>query len=220
MRILLLEDDQQLGKALQTALSQNEFQTVWVRRVMDAFSLLETDVFSVVLLDIGLPDGSGLDVLKQLRKNKKSVPIVMLTARDAIQDRIDGLDLGADDYLAKPFAVPELISRIRAVVRRSAGFSESIWRVGQLSIDPSRHCAMLSDVPIDLSVKEYTLLVELVRSAGKYVTRSRLEAVLFGLNNQLDSNALEVHMHNLRKKVGSVQIRTIRGVGYLLEIDQ
>jgi two-component system, OmpR family, response regulator QseB len=219
MRLLLLEDDQQLGKALQAALSQNEFQAVWVRRVVDALSLLDTDVFSVVLLDIGLPDGSGLDVLKWLRKNNKTMPIIMLTARDAVQDRIDGLDLGADDYLAKPFSVPELISRIRAVARRSAGFAESIWRVGELSIDPSRHCAMISQVPIDLSLREYTLLVELVRNAGKYVTRSRLEGVLFGLNNQLESNALEVHMHNLRKKVGDVRIRTIRGVGYLLETD-
>jgi two-component system, OmpR family, response regulator QseB len=217
MRILLLEDDEPLGKALAAALSQNGFQTVWVRRVVDALALLETDMFSIALLDIGLPDGSGLDVLRSIRLSEKKIPVIMLTARDGLQDRIDGLDLGADDYLAKPFAIPELHSRIRAVIRRTAGFADSIWRVGTLSIDVARHNATISGIPIDLSLREYTLLVELVRNAGVYVTRSRLEAVMFGIN-QLEGNSLEVHIHNLRKKLTDIRIRTIRGVGYQLEV--
>jgi two-component system, OmpR family, response regulator QseB len=217
MRILLLEDDLQLGKALQAALAQSEYKTTWVRRVVDAQALLKSEAFAAVLLDIGLPDGSGLDVLTALRAEGKSIPVIMLTARDAVSDRVRGLDAGADDYLAKPFAVTELLSRIRAVTRRSAGFAEAVWRVGALSIDPSRHRAMIDDAVLDLSLREYTLLVELVRSAGKYVTRTQLEQVLFGLNAQLESNALEVHMHNLRKKLGAITIKTIRGVGYLLE---
>jgi two-component system, OmpR family, response regulator QseB len=217
MRILLLEDDLQLGKALQAALAQSEYKSIWVRRVVDAQALLKSEAFAAVLLDIGLPDGSGLDVLTALRAEGKSIPVIMLTARDAVSDRVRGLDAGADDYLAKPFAVPELLSRIRAVTRRSAGFAEVVWRVGTLSIDPTRHRAMIAGTALDLSLREYTLLVELVRSAGKYVTRTRLEQVLFGLNAQLESNALEVHIHNLRKKLGAITIKTIRGVGYLLE---
>jgi two-component system, OmpR family, response regulator QseB len=217
MRILLLEDDQQLGKALTTSLGQHEFKPVWVRRVIDARTLLETEVFSAVLLDIGLPDGSGLDILKEIRAARKNVPVIMLTALETIQDRIVGLDSGADDYLGKPFAFPELLSRIRAVIRRSAGFSESIWRIGPLSIDVARHCALLDEATIDLSLREYTLLLELIRNSGQYVTRTQLENVLFGADNQLAGNSLEVHIHHLRKKIGPINIRTIRGVGYRLE---
>jgi two-component system, OmpR family, response regulator QseB len=216
MRILLLEDDEPLGKALVAALSQNEFQAIWVRRVADALALLKTDMFSLALLDIGLPDGSGMDVLDSILSDQKRIPVIMLTARDALQDRIDGLDRGADDYLAKPFAITELLSRIRAVIRRSAGFANSIWTVGALAIDVARHSVTSSGKVIDLSLKEYTLLLELARNAGVYVTRSRLEAVMFGMN-QLEGNSLEVHVHNLRKKLVDTRIRTIRGVGYLLE---
>lgn len=217
MRILLLEDDLQLGKALQAALAMSEFEAIWVRRVADARMILGTETFSVVLLDIGLPDGSGLDVLRWLRETRNNVPVIMLTARDAVDDRILGLNAGADDYMPKPFAVPELLSRIRAIHRRSLGFTQELWRIGQLSIEPSKYKVSVAGVPVHLSDREYTLLLELARCAGKYVTRESLEGVLFKSETVIESNALEVHMHKLRKKLGIDCIRTIRGVGYLLE---
>ena len=217
MRLLLLEDDLQLGKALQTALTQSEFQSVWVRRVLDAKAMLEAEPFAAALLDIGLPDGSGLDVLAWLRKCGNTLPIMMLTARDAVDDRVRGLDAGADDYLPKPFAIPELLSRIRALTRRSAGFAEQIWRIGKLSIEPSRQRVLLDDALLELSLREYTLLLELARNAGRFVTRSQLEQVLFSGDASIESNALEVHVHHLRRKLGAERIKTIRGVGYLLE---
>ena len=220
MRLLLLEDDLQLGKALQTALTQSEFQSVWVRRVLDAKAMLETESFAAALLDIGLPDGSGLDVLSWLRASdapRNTLPVIMLTARDAIDDRVRGLDAGADDYLPKPFAIPELLSRIRALTRRSSGFVEQVWRIGKLSIEPSRQRVLLNDALIELSLREYTLLLELARNAGRFVTRSKLEQVLFSSETAIESNSLEVHVHHLRKKLGAERIKTIRGVGYLLE---
>ncbi len=216
MRLLLLEDDLQLGKALQTALGQSNFQTVWVRRVQEAKSLLATESYAVVLLDIGLPDGSGLDVLAWLRQQRSTVPIMMLTARDSIDDRIEGLDMGADDYMPKPFAIPELISRIRAISRRSVGFAQETWHIGDLCIEPAKHKASLAGAPLDLSLREYTLLLELAKNAGRYVTRSKLEQAVFNSQTDIESNALEVHVHHLRKKLGAQRIQTIRGVGYLL----
>ena len=217
MRVLLLEDDLQLGKALQSALSQDEFQPVWVRRVQEANNLLKEEAFVALLLDIGLPDGSGLEVLESLRKEGKHIPVIMLTARDALEDRIKGLDMGADDYLPKPFAVPELISRLRAVIRRSSGFADKAWRIGTLCIEPAKHKVSLGNVTLDLSVREYDLLMELARQAGRYVTRAKLEQAIFKNDTEIESNALEVHVHHLRKKLGADRIKTIRGVGYLLE---
>jgi two-component system, OmpR family, response regulator QseB len=216
MRLLLLEDDLQLGKALQAALKQSEFHIVWVRRVQEAKALLATESYAVVLLDIGLPDGSGLDVLAWIRKQGSTVPVVMLTARDTVNDRIEGLDMGADDYMPKPFAIPELVSRIRAVSRRSAGFAEEVWRIGDLTVEPAKHRASVADTPLELSLREYTLLLELAKSAGRYVTRSQLEQAVFNTQTDIESNALEVHIHHLRKKLGAQRIQTIRGVGYLL----
>jgi two-component system, OmpR family, response regulator QseB len=216
MRLLLLEDDLQLGKALQAALKQSEFQIVWVRRVQEAKALLATESYAVVLLDIGLPDGSGLDVLGWIRKQRSTVPVVMLTARDTVNDRVEGLDMGADDYMPKPFAIPELVSRIRAVSRRSAGFAEEVWRIGDLCVEPAKRRASLADTPLELSLREYTLLLELAKNAGRYVTRSQLEQAVFNTQTDIESNALEVHIHHLRKKLGAQRIQTIRGVGYLL----
>jgi two-component system, OmpR family, response regulator QseB len=221
MQVLLLEDDLQLGKALLTALTQNNFQPVWVRRVEDATFQLANKDFKAALLDIGLGDevtgGSGLDVLAALRKAGSTLPVMMLTARDSLQDRVGGLDAGADDYLAKPFAVPELLSRLRALCRRSAGFVEEVWRVGELSIEPTRQRVLLRGQVIDLPQREYRLLLELARQAGRFVTRAALEDVVFGSTATIESNALEVYVHHLRKRLGAGHIRTIRGVGYLLE---
>ena len=217
MLLLLLEDDLQLGRALQMALTQVNYPTVWVRSVLDAKGLLAAKTFGAALFDIGLPDGSGLDVLDWMRKQSDVTPVIMLTARDTVSDRIAGLDMGADDYLPKPFAIPELISRIRAISRRSHGFADDIWRIGGLVIEPSKHKAALNDVALDLSLREFTLLVQLARRAGHFVTRSQLEEGVFNSHIEIESNALEVHIHNLRKKLGAGRIRTIRGVGYLLE---
>lgn len=217
MRVLLLEDDLQLGKALQIALAQSEFQPIWVRRIVDAKAMFETEQFAVALLDIGLPDGSGLELLSWLRKRGKTLPVMMLTARDAVDDCVRGLDAGADDYLPKPFAIPELLSRIRALCRRSAGFAEQVWRIGKLSIEPARQRVIYDESELALSLREYSLLLELARHAGRFVTRSQLEYVMFNSESQMESNALEVHVHNLRKKIGGECIKTIRGVGYLLE---
>jgi two-component system, OmpR family, response regulator QseB len=217
MRLLLLEDDLQLGKALQTALTQSEFQSIWVRRVLDAKAMLTAEPFAAALLDIGLPDGSGLDLLAWLRDSGNNIPVIMLTARDAVDDRVRGLDAGADDYLPKPFAIPELLSRIRALTRRSAGFVEQVWRIGKLSIEPARQRVLLDNALLELPLREYTLLLELARSAGRFVTRSQLEQVVFNSDANIESNALEVHIHHLRKKLGAERIKTIRGVGYLLE---
>jgi two-component system, OmpR family, response regulator QseB len=217
MRLLLLEDDLQLGKALQTALAQSEFAPLWVRRIQDAKAQFESAQFAAALLDIGLPDGSGLDLLAWLRESGNKVPVIMLTARDTIEDRVRGLDSGADDYLPKPFAIPELISRVRALTRRGAGFAEQVWRIGELIIEPARQSATLGGELLDLSLREYSLLIELARNAGRYVTRMQLEKVVFNGDASIESNALEVHVHHLRKKLGAHRIRTLRGVGYLLE---
>ena len=217
MRLLLLEDDLQLGNALQMALTQSGLKGIWVRRVQEAKTLLQSDNFSVVLLDIGLPDGSGLDVLHWLRASNNAVPVIMLSARDALDDRLKGLDMGADDYMPKPFAIQELISRIRAITRRSVGFAEDVWRIGDLVIESTKHRATLAGSPLDLPLREYTLLLELARHAGRFVTRTKLQNVMFTSQKDIESNALEVHVHHLRKKLGMQRIRTIRGVGYLLE---
>lgn len=217
MRIFLLEDDLQLGKALQTALSQAGFTTIWVRRVQEAKQQLTVDLFDIVLLDIGLPDGSGLEVLTALRQAKSTVSVIMLSAKDAIEDRINGLDLGADDYLPKPFSIRELVARIHAIKRRSEGFKDDVWTIGDLTIAPKKRDVCLNGQAISLSMKEYSLLIELARNAGQFVTRSKLESTLFQNLGEIESNILEVHIHNLRKKLGSDRIRTLRGVGYLLE---
>jgi two-component system, OmpR family, response regulator QseB len=217
MRILVLEDDLQLGRALQTILAQNHWKSVWVRHVADAKRLIESDAFSIVLMDISLPDGSGLDALQYMRESGNRTPVIMLTARDTVDDRVRGLDAGADDYLPKPFALEELKSRIRALARRSSGFASKIWSLGRLTIDTSRQQALLDEERLDLSPREFQLLIKLASRAGHYITRAQLEAALFNLGSAIDSNALEVHIHNLRRKVGQQSIKTIRGVGYLLE---
>jgi two-component system, OmpR family, response regulator QseB len=199
------------------SLAQTEFRPVWVRRVQEAKEQLVSRDFKAALLDIGLADGSGLDVLAWLRQTGNPVPVIMLTARDSLEDRVLGLESGADDYLPKPFAIPELVSRVRAVCRRGAGFSDSVWRVGTLSLEPARQRALLDGEVLNLPPREYRLLLELARNAGRFVTRSALEHAIFGDASAIESNALEVHVHHLRKRLGAARIKTIRGVGYLLE---
>jgi len=219
LRLLLIEDDPQLGRALLHALTDSGYAASWVRNVEDGDLHLRTQAFDALLLDLGLPDGSGLDVLRRLRRRNDRTPVLILTARDAVEDRVRGLDEGADDYLPKPFAIPELLSRIRALVRRSSGFASQVWRFGDLSLDAEARVVTLRGEAVELSPREYQVLHLLARNAGKVVTRLRLEEGIFEMGEEPESNAIEVHIHHLRRKLDSGRIRTIRGMGYLLEME-
>lgn len=217
MKILLIEDDLQLGKAVSRALEQSGFEICWVRMIKDALTQLASPGFAVVLLDLCLPDGSGLSCLQQLRASGDTTPVLVLTARDALEDKVAGLDAGADDYVVKPFAVPELVSRIRALVRRSAGYACQIWQAGPVTLDPVNQRVSVDNQPVSLSPREFAILTELVRSAGQVVRKRELETALFGQSEGAESNALEVHIHHLRRKLGHDLIQTVRGVGYMLD---
>ncbi len=215
--ILLIEDDPHLGRALAQSLRDSDYAATWVRTAEDGDLQLRTQRFDGVLLDLGLPDASGLDVLKALRRRNERTPVLILTARDAVEDRVRGLDEGADDYLPKPFAVPELLSRVRALLRRSAGFASRAWQIGDLSLDPEGRSLARDGVPVHLSPREFQVLLLLAHQAGRVVGRTQLEEGISELGEEPESNAIEVHIHHLRKKLGSGRIRTVRGLGYLLE---
>lgn len=217
MNILLVEDNLQLGKALCRGLEIAGFQPCWVRLLADARVQLSQRPFDLMLLDLGLPDGDGQDELIALRKSGEKIPIIILTARTQIDNLVQTLDSGADDFLPKPFAMPELISRVKAVSRRMAGFSSQIWSIGDLQLNPANHQVTLNNELLLLSGKEYQLLYELMRNTDNVVRKSELEQRLFGLDDKIESNSLEVHMHNLRRKIGKERIITVHGVGYLLK---
>lgn len=216
MKILLVEDDVPLGQSLSRVLSSQGNAVVWLRLASEAQHHLQASTFDMVLLDIVLPDGSGLDLLSTIRGRGQSVPVMMLTARDGVSDRVAGLDGGADDYLAKPFAMEELLSRIRVLQRRSRTQLSAHWQIGNLSIDTARRVVQVDKKTVFLSAREYDILLSLAVDPGKVMTRAQIERswVLIG---QKDSNILDVHIHNLRKKLGSARISTVRGVGYALE---
>jgi len=216
MKTLLVEDDVPLGSSLQEALSKVGNGTTWVRRAEDARRFLTNEAFDLVLLDIVLPGESGFDLLGWIRTCKLGVPVVMLTARDSISDRVRGLDGGADDYLPKPFAVDELFSRIRAVTRRVGLQRSAQWRIGHLTIDTARRRVCLVERDIALSRREFDVLLVLASEPGKVFTRLQIERSS-STPGATDSNAVDVHIHNLRKKLGSEYIGTVRGVGYVLE---
>ena len=217
--ILLIEDDPQLGRALLHALKDSGHAATWVRTVEDGDLHLRTQRIDGVLLDLGLPDGSGLDVLKRMRHRNDRTPVLILTARDAVEDRVRGLDEGADDYLPKPFAIPELLSRVRALLRRSAGFASRAWRIGDLSLDPEARNLTRAGTPVHLAPREFQVLLLLARQAGRVVSRAHLEEGISDLGEEPESNAIEVHIHHIRKKLGNGRIRTVRGLGYLLEME-
>lgn len=219
IRLLLVEDDPQLGPALLRTLNENGYATHWAKSVAEADLTLATERFEAVVLDLGLPDGSGLSVLRRMRKRDDRTPVLILTARDAVEDRVKGLDEGGDDYLAKPFAVPELLSRLRALVRRSAGFASRAWQIRNVLVDPDSRQVAVDGQPVELSPREFQVLMALARSAGRVLTRGQLEDSLAEVGYEAESNALEVHIHHLRKKLGQGLIRTVRGVGYLLEAE-
>ncbi|MBS1158654.1 MAG: Response regulator receiver:Transcriptional regulatory protein, C-terminal [Proteobacteria bacterium] len=216
MRILLVEDDPQLGDGLTVGLRQAGFAVDWLRDGQAADNALQTESFDFVVLDLGLPRLAGMDVLVRARRREQNMPILILTARDATGDKVSGLDAGADDYLVKPIDLDELTARIRALSRRSAGRAAPLLIHGNLALDPAAHEVRQDGQVVELSSREFSLLQMLLESAGRVLTRSQLEQSLYGWRDEPDSNALEVHIHHLRKKLGSDLIRTLRGVGYTI----
>lgn len=216
MRVLIVEDDPLLGDALATGLKQRGFETDWVQDGRDAQAAIRVEPFAAVVLDLGLPGLSGLDLLRSERARGSKVPVLILTARDAVQDRITGLDSGADDYVVKPTDLDELAARLRALVRRSKGEPAPVLRVGQLVLDPAARTVTSDGQAIDLQPREFTLLQELLLNAGRVLSREQLEERMYRWGEEVESNAVEVHVHHLRRKLGTDIVRTIRGVGYVM----
>ncbi|MBB5205980.1 two-component system response regulator BasR [Inhella inkyongensis] len=217
MHILLIEDDLDLGQALLSALRLESFSVQWLRRAADAPPLLDDPACSAMLLDLGLPDGSGLDLLRRWRAAQSRTPILLITARGALDERLDGLDAGADDYLVKPFEIPELLARLRAVLRRTAAQAGEAWQFGALTVLPRRMQAQLSGQLLDLTPREFQLLLALAEGGGEVVDKATLAQRLEPLGEALDTGALQVHLSNLRRKIGPERVGTLRGVGYWLE---
>ena len=220
MRLLLVEDDRLLGEGLCTGLQQGGYAVDWFADGMQAKRALEGGGYDAVVLDLSLPGCDGLEIVQWLRRQEDDTPVLILTARDAIGDRINGLDLGADDYMVKPFDLDELAARLRALLRRSSGRSTPEIRLGDLVLDPAAHEVRYRGEIVDLSPREFALLHRLLDSAGKVVTKTRLMESVYGWDQELGSNALEVHIHHLRKKLDSSIIATVRGVGYALRIEE
>ena len=216
MRILLVEDDPQLGDGLTIGLRQAGFAVDWVKDGNSADRALQSETFDLAVLDLGLPRLSGMEVLSRARSRRQTLPVLILTARDATGDKVSGLDAGADDYLVKPVDLDELAARIRALTRRSAGRAAPLLTRGDLTLDPAAHSVTLAGAPVELSSREFSLLQMLLENAGRVLSRSQLEQSVYGWRDEPDSNALEVHIHHLRKKLGSELIRTLRGVGYTI----
>ena len=216
MRLLLVEDDPILGNGIEAGLKQAGFTVDWAQDGRSAQLALETSGYELVVLDLGLPRVPGLDLLRQLRARGSDLPVLILTARDTVRDRVTGLEAGADDYLIKPFDLAELIARIRALLRRAHGRSVETIRYRDLVLVPDSLTVTRGKETIMLSGRECAILVDLLEHRGTALSRTRLEENLYGWNEEVESNAVEVHIHNLRKKLGSDLIKTIRGVGYLM----
>jgi len=216
MHILMVEDDLDLGRALRQGLKADGITSEWVRRAADALHLIESAVIDCVLLDVSLPDGTGYDLLSQWRQSGLNLPVIIITARSALEERLTGFDSGADDFLVKPFATAELVARIRAVVRRSAQQASDVWTFGDLQIEPRKHLVRIAGHPVSLSPREFRLLLELSREPGAVVPKGTLAARLEPLGDPVDFTAVEVHLSNLRRRIGAQRIRTVRGVGYML----
>ena len=214
MRVLLVEDDAMIGESLQAALRQRHFAADWVRDGRLADEVLATERFDAVLLDLGLPGRSGLDVLRALRARQDTTPVIVLTARDATADKVAGLDAGADDYLVKPFELEELLARLRAVGRRTAGRAETALQVGPLRLDPGSREVTQDGRPVLLSAREFTVLHALMERPGAILSRAQLEDRLYGWGEELESNAISVYVHQLRRKLGPQWLHTARGQGY------
>lgn len=217
MRILLVEDDDLLGDGLQAGLRHAGYNAEWLRDGVQARTALTSEQYAAVVLDLGLPRLDGISLLREMRAAGNATPVLVLTARDTTLDKIKGLDSGADDYLIKPVDLDELNARLRALIRRSSGQATPLLQVGDLELDPAARRARLAGQALDLPAKEFAVLEILMRNAGRIVSRGQLEAALYGWDEGVESNAVEVHIHHLRRKLGAATIRTQRGLGYLLE---
>ena len=220
MRVLVVEDDALLGDAIQAGLKQSGYAVDWMKDGVSAEQALTTEPYAAVVLDLGLPRLSGLEVLRRLRSRNVPIPVLILTAMDTVDDRIKGLDAGADDYLVKPFDMGELAARLRALVRRASGKSEPVLQVGAVKLDPAAHRVQYRDKPVELSAKEFAVLHALMLNAGKVLSRTQLEEQLYAWGDEIESNAVEVHIHHLRRKLFPALVETIRGVGYLMPRDK
>lgn len=214
MRVLLVEDDSMIGEAVCKGLRQEGFAVDWVKDGQSAELALDNGVYDLLLLDLGLPKKGGLEVLASQRRRGSAIPVLVLTARDSVADRVKGLDTGADDYLVKPFDLDELAARIRALLRRNAGRASPIIELNGISIHPATHEVFVDGKPVDLSGREFALLQALVERPGAVLSRAQLFESLYGWDQEVESNTIEVYIHGLRKKLGQKFIRNVRGVGY------
>jgi len=214
MRVLLVEDDPMIGESVRKGLRGEGFAVDWVEDGRAGELALATGVYDLMLLDLGLPGKEGMEVLRGLRQKKSTLPVILITARDAVADRVKGLDAGADDYLVKPFDLEELAARVRALARRRAGHADSLLAHGLLSLNPATHEATLAGQALTLSAREFGLLHALIERPGVVLSRAQLEEKLYGWQEEVGSNTVEVYIHALRKKLGPDFIKTVRGVGY------
>ncbi len=217
MRLLLVEDDEFLGDALKTGLIQFGYIVDWLKDGVAARSAVKVEQFELIILDLGLPKLSGLGFLQAIRNENNTTPVIILTARESIQDRIRGLDSGADDYIVKPFDLNELGARVRALTRRSQGRAETHIQYRNIILDPAAHTVYVDDQIVNVPRREFSLLQKLLENCGHVLSREQLMQSIYGWDEDVDSNALEVHVHNLRKKLNANFIRTIRGIGYMIE---
>lgn len=216
MRILLVEDDTLIGGAIKQALNDNAFAVDWVQDGDTALSVMHTEDYALILLDLGIPKKDGFEVLRFLRQEKKVLPVIVITARDAVEERIKGLDYGADDYLVKPFSIDELQARIRAVLRRNHGTATPLLSSAEIDLDPVSREAIVNDKKHSLSSREYSLLYALMLHPGTILSRSELEEKIYGWNEEVASNAVEFIIHGLRKKLGKNAIKNVRGLGWMV----
>jgi DNA-binding response OmpR family regulator len=216
MRLLLVEDDTMIGEAVLDLLRAEHYAVDWVKDGDMADTALRTQIYDLVLLDIGLPRRDGLAVLRDLRTRKERIPVLIATARDSIQQRIEGLDAGADDYVLKPYDLDELLARIRALIRRAAGRAEPIYEHKGVSINPATREVAVRGEPVVLSAREWAVLEPLLARPGLVLSRTQLEEKLYGWKDEISSNAVEVYIHGLRRKLGAELIQNVRGVGYMV----
>ncbi len=216
MRLLVVEDDPMIGEAVTELLRAEHYAVDWVRDGEMAETALRTQTYDLVLLDLGLPRRDGLSVLRSLRSRKERIPVLIATARDSLQQRVEGLDAGADDYVLKPYELPELLARIRALLRRAAGRAEPVYEHRGVTINPATREVTVGGAPVALSAREWAVLEPLIAHPGLVLSRTQLEEKLYGWKDDISSNAVEVYVHGLRKKLGADLIQNIRGVGYLV----
>jgi two-component system OmpR family response regulator len=217
MRILLIEDDQMIGEAISIALKDAAYAVDWVKDGITASSVLDQGEHQVVLLDLGLPKRDGLEVLHRMRQNGNTVPVIVITARHGVDDKIKGLDNGADDYLVKPFDITELLARLRAIVRRQGGQAAALLSNGIVTLDQATHEARCGDVVEILSAREFALLHALLLRPGSILTRTELEERIYGWNEEVESNAVDFLIHGVRRKLGAHVIKNVRGAGWMVD---